>query len=486
MLPETPIGITAFGAYVPAGRLQRQAILAANSWFNPGLKAYASGERSISNWDEDPITMGVEAARDCLSDINRAALTAILFASTTMPFADRQNSVIMKEGLTLNDSTAALDVSGSQRAGTSALLQSHAAALLAGGPVLCVAGDKRRALPASESEMLFGDAAAAFVIGRDRMVARLLCAQSSSVDFVDHFRHEGRDTDYGWESRWVRDEGYAKLIPAVISAVLLESGCSGGSIDKFVCPIASRGVAAAVAKQCGLSAQSVCSQLNEEVGDTGAAHPLLLLAHVLETARPGEKVLVVGFGSGCDVMLYEVQPAIDELSKRRGVSGWLRRRRSETNYLKFLAHAGMLPVDRGMRAEFDQKQALTALYRNRRTVLGLVATRYKDTGTVQFPPSEIGLDGGTSTPANREDYPLADKTARIITFTADNLTYTPDPPAYYGTIEFDGGGRMSAEFCDACADDMQVGRTMRMMFRIKSADEQRGFIKYFWKAAPAD
>ncbi len=486
MLPEAPVGITAFGAYVPVGRLQRKAILAANGWFNPGLKAHSNGERSIANWDEDPITMAVEAARDCLSDMSRAALSGVIFASTTMPFADRQNSVIVKEALTLDDSTGALDVSGSQRAGTSALLQSHAAALLAGGPVLCIAADKRKALPASESEMLFGDAAAAFVIGTERIAARLICSQSSSVDFVDHFRQEGRDTDYGWESRWVRDEGYVKLIPAVINAVLVESGYSGDSIDKFVFPIVTRGVAAAVAQRCGLRTESVCSQLSEQLGDAGTAHPLLLLAHALENARPGEKVLVVGFGSGCDVMLYEVQPAIAELSKRRGVSGWLRRRRAESNYIKFLVHAGMLPIDRGMRAEFDQKQALTALYRNRKSVLGLVATRYKDTGTVQFPPSEIGLDARMSAAANREDYPLAEKTARILTFTADNLTYTLDPPAYYGAIEFDGGGRMSAEFCDAGAEDMQVGRVMRMMFRIKSADEQRGFIKYFWKAAPAD
>jgi len=103
MLPEAPIGITAFGAYVPAGRLQRQAILAANGWFNPGLKAHANGERSIAHWDEDPITMAVEATRDCLSDMRRASLTGILFASTTMPFADRQNSVIVKEAVTMED-----------------------------------------------------------------------------------------------------------------------------------------------------------------------------------------------------------------------------------------------------------------------------------------------------------------------------------------------------------------------------------------------
>jgi uncharacterized OB-fold protein len=53
-------------------------------------------------------------------------------------------------------------------------------------------------------------------------------------------------------------------------------------------------------------------------------------------------------------------------------------------------------------------------------------------------------------------------------------------------IEFDGGGRLHAEFCDLEPEDVEVGREMRMMFRIKAVDAQRGFIRYFWKATPAE
>jgi hydroxymethylglutaryl-CoA synthase len=71
-----------------------------------------------------------------------------------------------------------------------------------------------------------------------------------------------------------------------------------------------------------------------------------------------------------------------------------------------------------------------------------------------------------------------------LTYTADNLTYTPDPPNYYGMVEFEGGGRMSAEFTDADSGSIVVGARMRMMFRIKAVDDQTGFTKYFWKAVP--
>ena len=60
------VGILSFGAHIPRLRLQRKAIAAANAWFNPGLRSMARGERAMANWDEDAVTMAVEAARDVL------------------------------------------------------------------------------------------------------------------------------------------------------------------------------------------------------------------------------------------------------------------------------------------------------------------------------------------------------------------------------------------------------------------------------------
>lgn len=79
---------------------------------------------------------------------------------------------------------------------------------------------------------------------------------------------------------------------------------------------------------------------------------------------------------------------------------------------------------------------------------------------------------------------MADIPVNVVTYTADSLTFSPDPPTYYGNVDFVGGGRLTAEFTDVEADDVEVGREMRMVFRVKARDEQRGFTKYFWKAAP--
>ena len=75
-------GILAFGAYIPWRRLPRKAIADTHGWFNPALKGQAKGERAFCNWDEDCVTMAVEAARDALAGRDRASIAALRFAST--------------------------------------------------------------------------------------------------------------------------------------------------------------------------------------------------------------------------------------------------------------------------------------------------------------------------------------------------------------------------------------------------------------------
>ncbi len=478
-------GIIAFGAYIPRLRLQRASVVAANRWFAPGLAGLGKGERAMAGWDEDVVTMGVEAARDCLAGRERVSISGVTLASTTAPFADRQNAGLIKEALNLADETATLDVGGSQRAGLSALIQALMASAGGAGDVLCIASEKRRAQPGSEAELTHGDAAAAVLVGDAEPLAKALAWHSISADFVDHFRAHDAEFDYGWEARWVRDEGYAKLAPQAIKGALDKAGLTGADIDAFIFPATARGVTASVAKQVGVRPEAVRDTLAATVGEAGTAHALVMLAHALADAKPGDRILAAAFGFGCEAVIFEATEALATRPPNQGVSGWLARRKAEPNYMKYLAFNGLLKMDGGMRAEFDQKQPLSALWRHRKTVLGLVGGRCTKTGVVQYPRSDLSVGPNDHALGTQEDYPLAERAARILTFTADNLTYTLDPPAYYGMVEFDEGGRMTAEFCDVEADDVEVGRPMRMMFRIKAVDQQRHFTKYFWKAAPA-
>jgi hypothetical protein len=49
---------------------------------------------------------------------------------------------------------------------------------------------------------------------------------------------------------------------------------------------------------------------------------------------------------------------------------------------------------------------------------------------------------------SQESHPFADKIGRINSYTADRLTDSPDPPASYGMIQFEDGGRWMMDFTD--------------------------------------
>lgn len=118
----TELGITAYGAYVPRLRLDRAVIADAHRWAMPSLRGQAKGSRAFASWDEDAITMAVEAARDALGEGGAGSIEALRLASTTLPYADLQNAAIVAGAIGAPTAIASSDGGGSQRAGTSALL----------------------------------------------------------------------------------------------------------------------------------------------------------------------------------------------------------------------------------------------------------------------------------------------------------------------------------------------------------------------------
>src|ERR1700757_367655 len=164
-------GITAWGGYIPRLRMERSAIAAAHAWMAPSLKGLAKGRRAYCSWDEDVVTMAVEAARTCLAKTGRDKVREVRLASTTAPFADLQSSAIVSVALRLDRQVRVLDFGGSQRAGLGTLAATMEAT---SQPTLVIASERPRARAASVQEMQYGAGAAAFLIGGDNVAAELL------------------------------------------------------------------------------------------------------------------------------------------------------------------------------------------------------------------------------------------------------------------------------------------------------------------------
>ncbi len=479
------IGITSFGGYIPRLRMDRMTIYQRSGWFAPATIMVAQGERSFCSWDEDTLTMAVEAARDCLTGVDRTGVDGVFMCSTTPPFADRLNAGIVQTALNLRADIDTRDLAATLRAGTGGMITALDT-VKAGeaGQILVVASDKRQAKAAYFYEMWFGDGAAAVTVGDDKVVAEYIGSHSLSYDFVDHYRGTGHKYDYMWEERWVRDEGYSKFIPEAVEGLFAKLDITIEDVDKLVFPCFFKAEHRKIAKKLGATPDMVADNMHDVCGETGTAHPLVMLSHTLEGAKPGERILVCGFGQGCDALLFQVTDEIENLPARRGIRGSLADKSTVDNYEKFLKFRDLWQVETGIRAEAPTQTAMTVLWRKRKMILGLMGGVCRTCGTRQWPKTDICVKPECRAYQDQDDTEFADTPVTVRTFTGDLLAVSVDPPAVYGMVDFEGGGRMMADFTDCTHEEVWVGQPARMVLRRRYEDEERGFSGYFWKVLP--
>ncbi len=479
------IGITSYGGYIPRLRLNRMSVFQSMGWFAPAIVMVAQGERSFCNWDEDTVTMAVEASRDCLTGKDKSKVDAHYLCSTTLPFADRSCAGLVKTVLNLRDDIIAEDFTASLKCGTSALVTALDA--VKGGErrnILVTASDKREARAAYFYEMWFGDGAASLLVGDTDVIAEYKGSYSLSYDFVDHYRGSWNGYDYMWEERWVRDEGYSKIIPEAVTGLFDKLSISMDDVDRLVFPCFFKAEHRKIAKKLGAAPEKVVDNFHEACGETGSAHPFLMLVSALEKAKPGDRILMAGFGQGCDALYFQVTDNIENLPARKGISGCLENKKTVDNYPKFLKFRNLIKTEMGIRAEAPTQTAMTVAWRKRKMLMGLIGGKCSECGTPQFPKMDICVNPKCNALNTQEDYEFADEPAFIKSFTGDLLAVSVDPPAVYGMIQFENGGRFMADFIDCELGDVRVGQKVSLAFRRRYVDKERGFSGYFWKAVP--
>ncbi len=467
----TQRGIARIGGYLPLLRLDRSA--AAKALRFSGLGGRGAGFRAVAGWDEDPLTLATEAARTALGTDAPAKL---VFASTSSPFYERSQAAVMVDALALSQSTRTADASGSRRCGVSALLD----ALIGPGDTLVAAGEKRLAKAGSPFHFAFGDGGAA-ALATDNAPARLIGHASLSHDLVDLYTSRDQPTPYAYEERFVKDTATSAIIAPAIKTALVAAGIGPDDIAQCAIVEPLAGMARDIAKRTGINAPNHATDLAAQAGDLGAAHAIFALALAFEGAKPGDKVLVAGFGSGCDVLVFEVTGLVPGAAEAKAaLSSGL----PFADYTRFLSLTGALDLEWGVRSEFEQKAQATVLERHGRDTIGFIGGR-DASGNVQYPKSQIPVRPDAVGPETLEDVRLADLEGTLVSVTADRLNFTPDPPFWFGLVQFENGARVMMELTDANAQGFHVGDKLAMRLRIKSHDKRRGFRTWFWKAAPA-
>tara|TARA_A100001037_G_scaffold110432_1_gene100712 strand:- start:739 stop:1749 length:1011 start_codon:yes stop_codon:yes gene_type:complete len=299
------VGIESYGVALPHFRLSASAYVEA--WGN--CSARGLKQKAFCSYDEDPVTLGIEAARQSLERLPfDIEVSALFFGVTTPPYDEKPSAATLPTALFNSRAIRVTEITGSPQAGLQALIsaiefcsthkEQYALAVTADAPVGKVD---------SGFEHSLGAAAAAFIVGSQGMVAVYKDSISLTREtFGSRFRRHGEETLTDLELR-TRDN----LI------VLQDLGdlLSNKKVDKV------RRLALGIETSLGRRAGKILGFPKAEIdalwcmiGDAGAASAPLALAASLDKARVGEKILCAGIGAGATAAWFG---AGSQLSKRR-------------------------------------------------------------------------------------------------------------------------------------------------------------------------
>lgn len=466
------IGITSYGAYIPVYRLSRD--LMGKAWQIPSLP----GERSVAAGDEDSLTMAVEASMDCICDIDPKVIDGLFFATTTSPYKEKQCATVIATALDLRPDIITADYTGSLRAGTIALRAAgDAIKSKSAKSILIVAADCRLAEPESMLEQVFGDGAAALLVGEENVIAEILGFYSVADEFTGPWRTDDDRYVKFFEIKLDTQYGYMKNIAEAVQGLLKKYSMSAADFSKIVFYTPDPRSSTSLAKKFGIDFTKLQDPLFFTVGNTGTPLSLMMLISALEEAKAGDKILLGSYGDGSDVFSLQTTDKIADIKKnRRGIRVNLQSKRNLSSYEQYVRFRRLLERDR-----FNPKSSTVTYWRDRDQILRLYGMKCNKCGMVQYPISRICFK--CQAKDDYEEVKLA-KTGKVFTFTLDHLVggdYLENPVPRV-SIELDGGGRIFLEMTDCESKEVKVDMPVELTFRC--VHEGAGFHNYYWKCRP--
>jgi hydroxymethylglutaryl-CoA synthase len=461
-------GIAAYGAYVPITRLPLS--LSAGRPAKEGAP-----ERAVADYDEDAVTMAVTAAVDCLAGLARDSVDAVYFASTTYPLREKQGAALIAKALDLRRDVLTQDHAGSLRAGTAALESAlHAVAAGALSSVLVVASDRRLGAPRGALESKLGDGAVALLVTADP-IARFEASHAVADELQDVWRIDGESFTHTWEDRFAIQEGYTPNTIAAVRGLLAKSGRSAEDFAKVAIYTPDERSAGGVLRKLGFKDQQVQPALFGVLGNTGTPFALMLLAHALETAQAGDRLLVAAYGDGAHALSFEV---VRQAKPNRGMSWHLARRRALTSYDTYLRARSLDPKE--WAAGADLGLSATIRFRERDADIAFLAARCTSCGQLHFPKQRVC--GKCFAKDGWEPVRLSDRRGRLLAYTFDYFFPAAEPPTIMVMTEVDGC-RVQVQMTDVRPDGVALEQPVEYVFR--KIHDAGGKPNYFWKASPS-
>lgn len=314
-------GIVTYGAYVPMYRIAAAEI--ARVW-GENTDAVTKGlnvmRKSVPSPDEDAITIAVEATRNALrrTDLDPGAIGAVFVGSESHPYAVKPSATILAEAIGATPLMTAADFEFACKAGTAAI--QAVLGLVESGKIdlgLAVGADTSQGRPGDPLEYTASAGGAAFVLGRDDIIAKIRDYASYTTDTPDFWRR-GLQPYPSHGGRFTGQPAYFKHIVSAAKSLMEKMGTEPGDYNYAVFHQPNGKFPRRVAKMLGFTpAQIDAGMVTPYIGNTYSASSLLGLTSVLDRSSPGDRILVVSYGSGAgsDAFDLEVTDLMEEYDR---------------------------------------------------------------------------------------------------------------------------------------------------------------------------
>jgi hydroxymethylglutaryl-CoA synthase len=347
MKPTRQVGIAGYGAYIPRYRLPGSEV---DRVWREGESESPIREKAVPGPDEDTATMSIEAARNALAraGIAPTAIRAVWVGSESHPYAVKPTSTIVAEAIGAVPNVQAGDWEFACKAGTEAMVA--AIGLIGSGMAhyaLAIGMDTAQGKPGDALEYTAGAGGAAFLLGpAEEALAVINGTYSYVTDTPDFWRREYQKyPEHG--QRFTGEPAYFKHITEAGKALMQAAGTQPTDYKWAVFHQPNTKFPQRVASLLGFRKEQITPGLLVPViGNTYAGAAIIGLTAILDIAEPGDRILMVSFGSGAGSDAFDIL-VTDAVRSRRDLAPKTQdyiARRTEIDYATYVRYRGKLAM----------------------------------------------------------------------------------------------------------------------------------------------
>jgi hydroxymethylglutaryl-CoA synthase len=338
-------GIVGYGAYIPRNRITIEEI--AKQW-GKDPESIKNGlmleEKSVPAYDQDTITISVEASRDAVAraGISPQEIGAVYIGSESHPYAVKPSGTVLIDALGIGPDVHVADFEFACKAGTEAMFValSH---VLSGHMdyALGVGADTSQGAPNDALEFSASAGGAAFIMGKKNVLAEILDTYSFTSDTPDFWRREYQHYPRH-AGRYTGEPAYFKHLMSSAKTMMAKANMQAKDFKHAIFHMPNGKFPLQAGKQMGFTREQMeTGWVVNKMGNTYSGSSPTGLAAVLDVASPGDMILITSFGSGAGSDSFVIK-ATDLLPAARKKGRTVRSMLDENkHYLTYGQYAAM-------------------------------------------------------------------------------------------------------------------------------------------------